>query len=49
MEKEEEKEMMPLCDRDIIPQEEFPEYVIDEMLDDDFGPDNSDEEDNDDG
>jgi len=28
-----------------VSEEEFPESVVDEMLDDDYGPDNSDEED----
>lgn len=27
------------------PEQEFPESVVDEMLDDDYGPDNSDIED----
>ncbi len=40
--------MMPLCDRDITPEGEFSEAVVDEMLDDDYGPDNSDEDDEDD-
>lgn len=39
--------MMPESDREITPQEEFPESVVDEMLDDDYGPDNSDLEDDD--
>jgi hypothetical protein len=39
--------MMPTNDRDISPEEEFPESVVDEMLDDDYGPDNSDEEEED--
>ena len=29
-------------------EDEFPESVVDEMLDDDYGPDNSDLEDDDD-
>jgi hypothetical protein len=33
--------MMPNEDH----EEEFPESIVDEMLDDDYGPDNSDEED----
>lgn len=36
--------MMPATDREFS-EEEFPESVVDEMLDDDYGPDNSDEED----
>jgi hypothetical protein len=40
--------MMPLSDREIESEAEFPESVVDEMLDDDFGPDNSDLEDDDD-
>lgn len=36
--------MMPTCDRDITPEQEFSEAVVDEMLDDDYGPDNSDDE-----
>ena len=28
-------------------EDEFPESVVDEMLDDDYGPDNSDEDDDD--
>jgi hypothetical protein len=39
--------MMPLSDREIDSQDEFPESVVDEMLDDDYGPDNSDEEEDD--
>ena len=45
MEVKKEEEMMPLCDRDIDSQEEFPESVVDEMLDDDYGPDNEEEND----
>ena len=33
--------MMPVEDN----EEEFPESVVDEMLDDDYGPDNSEQED----
>ncbi len=40
--------MMPLCDRDISLEGEFSEAVVDEMLDDDYGPDNSDDEDDED-
>lgn len=36
--------MMPQSDREINSEDEFSESVVDEMLDDDFGPDNSDEE-----
>ena len=39
--------MMPVSDSDIGNKDEFPESVVDEMLDDDYGPDNSDEEDDD--
>lgn len=39
--------MMPLSDREIDSQDEFPECVVDEMLDDEYGPDNSDEEEED--
>lgn len=35
--------MMPVDTEN--PQDEFPESVVDEMLDDDYGPDNSDIED----
>ena len=35
--------MMPLLDRDIGNEEEFPE-LPDEISDDDYGPDNSDED-----
>ena len=35
--------MMP--DWNGVSEEEFPESVVDEMLDDDYGPDNSDIED----
>ena len=44
MESKEEEEMMPLSDRDIDSGDEFPESVVDEMLDNDYGPDNSDDE-----
>ena len=37
--------MMPESDRDIAPQDEFPESTVDEMLDDDYGPNNEEEED----
>lgn len=36
--------MMPAIDQ-YVSEEEFPECVVDEMLDDDAGPDNSDEDD----
>ncbi len=39
--------MMPLADREIDCEQEFPEYVVDEMLDDEYGPDNSDDEEED--
>lgn len=37
--------MMPV--ESIQTEDEFPESVVDEMLDDDYGPDNSDEDDDD--
>jgi hypothetical protein len=37
--------MMPLSDLRIDPEDEFPESVVDEMLDSEYGPDNSDVED----
>ena len=40
--------MMPLSDLVINTDTEFPESVVDEMLDDEYGPDNSDEEEYDD-
>lgn len=36
--------MMPPIDQ-YVSEDEFTESVVDEMLDDDYGPDNSDEED----
>jgi hypothetical protein len=36
-------DMMP--DWNGVSEQEFPESVVDEMLDDDYGPDNSDEDD----
>jgi len=35
--------MMPA--ENYVSEEEFPESVVDEMLDDDYGPDNEDEDD----
>ena len=35
--------MMPV--ETYVTEDEFPEAVVDEMLDDDYGPDNSDEDD----
>lgn len=40
--------MMPLTDLAINTDEEFPESVVDEMLDPEHGPDNSDDEGEDD-
>jgi len=39
--------MMPLSDFDIYPHEEFSESVVDEMIEDDYGPDNSNEDEED--